>query len=224
MSFILDALRKSESERQQDTRPSIARIPDAVPPRRLPAWALGTMAVLSLGVVGLGVAWWQTARPPSSAAAPALDAPGSTPLPLPPRGDASSPAPTRPAASGEAGAERPLRLARSTLREAAEADLAGDRSTAQAAAGPRAARAPDAAAALPAIDAELPRYVAEAGLPALRLELHAYDQSPSGRFVFINGSKYVEGERLSEGPQLIAITADGAVLLANGRQMLLRQE
>src|SRR5690606_23301462 len=60
VSFILDALRKSESERQQDSKPSIARIPSAVPQHGLPPWALATMAALGVGIVVLGGAWIST--------------------------------------------------------------------------------------------------------------------------------------------------------------------
>lgn len=72
MSFILDALRKSENERQQDRPPSIARIPSAVPPPRLPAWAIVTMAALGLGVVVLAGAGLMLLRePPAPAVTPA---------------------------------------------------------------------------------------------------------------------------------------------------------
>jgi len=57
VSFILDALRKSESERQRDATPSIARIPSAVPQQSLPPWAIATMGALGFGVVVLAVAW-----------------------------------------------------------------------------------------------------------------------------------------------------------------------
>ncbi|RPI60592.1 MAG: hypothetical protein EHM50_07140, partial [Lysobacterales bacterium] len=61
-------------------------------------------------------------------------------------------------------------------------------------------------------------------LPPLRLELHAFSTQPRERFVFINGRKYVEGERLTEGPQLVAIEPTGAVLVHAGRRFLLVQE
>ena len=61
-------------------------------------------------------------------------------------------------------------------------------------------------------------------LPTLRLELHAFNAQPRNRFVFINGRKYVEGERLAEGPMLVSITPTGAVLTHLGRRFLLVQE
>jgi general secretion pathway protein B len=62
------------------------------------------------------------------------------------------------------------------------------------------------------------------GLPQLRLELHAFSERPSERYVFINGRKYVEGERLPEGTQLVSITPTGAILSQYGQQFLLLPE
>jgi general secretion pathway protein B len=58
-------------------------------------------------------------------------------------------------------------------------------------------------------------------LPALRLELHAYSPNPADRFVFINGTKYVEGAMLAEGPRVVSIAPNGAVLVYVGRRFLL---
>jgi hypothetical protein len=58
-------------------------------------------------------------------------------------------------------------------------------------------------------------------LPELRLELLAFREQPRDRFVFINGRKYVEGDRLIEGPQLQSIAPTGAVLVYAGRRFLL---
>ena len=73
---------------------------------------------------------------------------------------------------------------------------------------------------LPADAQSLPSAAALAAegvaLPALRLELHAFNTEPRNRFVYINGRKYVEGERLVEGPSLASITPTGAVLTHSG--------
>ena len=58
----------------------------------------------------------------------------------------------------------------------------------------------------------------------LHLELHAFSPQPRDRFVFINGRKYVEGDRLVEGPLLVAIQPTGAVLTHAGRRFILVQE
>jgi hypothetical protein len=61
-------------------------------------------------------------------------------------------------------------------------------------------------------------------LPTLRLELHAYGERSSDRFVFINGRKYVEGDRLADGPELLTIAPNGAVLRHLGQRFLLTPE
>jgi general secretion pathway protein B len=61
-------------------------------------------------------------------------------------------------------------------------------------------------------------------LPELRLELHAYADRPGDRFVFINGRKYAEGQRLNEGPEIVAIAPNGAVLSHLGHRFLLSPE
>jgi hypothetical protein len=58
----------------------------------------------------------------------------------------------------------------------------------------------------------------------MRIELHRFREQASERFVFINGRKYVEGDRLSEGPQLVSIVPAGAVLVHAGRRFLLVPE
>ncbi|MFO7285760.1 MAG: general secretion pathway protein GspB [Gammaproteobacteria bacterium] len=74
MSFILDALRKSERERRQEIPPSIARIPDAVPSRATPTWAIATIAVLGACVLALGGAWIYTVvTEPAGTTAPGAD-------------------------------------------------------------------------------------------------------------------------------------------------------
>jgi hypothetical protein len=81
---------------------------------------------------------------------------------------------------------------------------------------------------LPAQSPALPSAAALAAegvsVPPLRLELHAYGAQPRERFVFINGRKYAEGERLTEGPQLVSIEPTGAVLAYSGRRFMLVQE
>ena len=221
MSFILDALRKSESERQQDARPSITRIPDAVPQRAVPTWALGTIGILALGVFVLAAAWWRTgAAPPSgadrgSAASVIVDVTPAAPLPrLEP-------------ASRDAPAEAGTASRRTGLRDAAAGAAAPLRDAAAGAAAPtrdrpvieRAAPAPVSIDPLPASYASM---ASQLGLPPLRLELHVYNRDdPASRFVFINGKRYGEGDTLSEGPRVIAIDGQGVVLLAGGSQLQL---
>jgi general secretion pathway protein B len=60
MSFILDALRKSESERQREIAPSLAHAPLAGVRRETPGWVWLVIALLSLALVASGAAWWRS--------------------------------------------------------------------------------------------------------------------------------------------------------------------
>ena len=60
MSFILDALRKSENERQQSEVPSISNVPAVGHNTRIPTWAVASIAALSASILLLGWAWWHS--------------------------------------------------------------------------------------------------------------------------------------------------------------------
>lgn len=60
-----------------------------------------------------------------------------------------------------------------------------------------------------------------AEIPALEVNVHTYARAPEGRMVFINMKRYGEGDRLSEGPVIDAITPDGVVLVHDQRRFRL---
>ncbi|RMF97881.1 MAG: hypothetical protein D6727_04545 [Gammaproteobacteria bacterium] len=222
MSFILDALRKSEHERQDRLTPGIA---DARQRRagggRAP-WLLLLSLLLAANAVLVA---WLLLR----------DAGGSGPqtvaLPVPPAGQ---PAPL--------GDLKPLPEASETLREPAPAAPAlkadGPAAGAGATAAPRvtaeqippspaagetpAPPAADSGEVLPSLQQLVLGGLLE--LPPLRIDMHVYSDDPGRRFVFVNMRKYREGERLREGPLLERITADGVVLNHQGRRFTLARE
>ncbi len=211
MSFILDALRKSENERQRSEVPGLSQVPLATPQSQVPRWALGVIGVLVATVLALGGAWWQSMRAPvaGTASAPTLER--SVELPPPS---------SRSAAPQQAAPSRPLPEDRATSSLATAAS-----GSPGVEAGMPALAAPQAdAPSTPALPS--PAALAAEGilLPSLRLELHAFGAQPRERFVFINGRKYVEGDRLAEGPQLVSIEPTGAVLAHSGRRFMLVQE
>ena len=55
----------------------------------------------------------------------------------------------------------------------------------------------------------------------LHLDLHVYYADPARRMVFVNGRKYVEGERLDDGPMVDEIVPDGVILDRGGQRFLL---
>jgi hypothetical protein len=61
-------------------------------------------------------------------------------------------------------------------------------------------------------------------LPDLNLQLISYSEDASQRFVFINGFRYRQGQRVQNGPLIVSIAADSVVLQQQGRDFLLTPE
>jgi general secretion pathway protein B len=222
VSFILDALRKSEHERQRSTVPGLTHVPLATAPAPLPRWAIAAIAALGVAVLVLAGAWWQSTRSTDASTAPP-QAVRSVTLPPPTAVPETAATAPRPAASERGQVAGSLATAATTESGAATpADTAPPSSTLSlslpAAAAPTRAGADDAIPTAAALSAQ------GVALPPLRLELHAFSERPSERYVFINGRKYVEGERLPEGTQLVSITPVGAVLSQYGQRFLLVPE
>ena len=55
MSFILDALRKSEHERQRQTGPALVETPVAAPKPKSNVWATAAIALLVVNLVAIGL-------------------------------------------------------------------------------------------------------------------------------------------------------------------------
>jgi hypothetical protein len=56
----------------------------------------------------------------------------------------------------------------------------------------------------------------------LRLTVHVWADKPAERLVFINGRKYVQGDRIEDKVLLEEITQEGAMVSYQGRRSLLR--
>lgn len=124
MSFILDALRKSEHARQQQTGPGLAEVPVVAPRPRSNVWATAAVALLIVNLVGVGVllvrrankdeavpaAATEQAPAPAASAAPAAPPPAVTTAP------ASTPAPV---------AAAPVTPRRNPLAEEVDGEAAG---------------------------------------------------------------------------------------------------
>src|SRR3984957_13378716 len=86
MSFILDALKKSETDRQRQNGPALFEVKVAPPRNGLPLWAIGLAALLAVNLV---IGAWVLLRRPATAeasatAAPAQAAASGPPLQPPP--------------------------------------------------------------------------------------------------------------------------------------------
>lgn len=216
MSFILDALRKSEIERQRQSGPSIAELPVAREDRRLPValLAIGLLLAVNVGVL-LFFLMRDAGRPsaddPPAAvtAMPAVTAPAPAPL-------AAGPAPATVMTPGEDAAPAPAQAFPdpATLPpDAPDPTLLPDTPFATADGGVTYSEGPPpSAAGLTALTA---------GLPELTVDLHIFADDPAKRAVFINGRRYTQGDAIAEGPRVEEITRDGAVLNYRGQRFLL---
>ena len=223
MSFILDALRKSELERQRQSGPSIAELPVARDNRRMP------LALLVIGVllaVNAAVLLYFMTRDGKDATAAAEPAPAIAATQIAAAPVAVAPMP-QPATGPAAAATEPGTQPEDTL--AAEAGPTMDATAPPPAPDPT--LLPDAPVtyatshvdqSAPSIE-ELPAQ-ATAGLPELSVDLHIYAEDPAKRAVFINGRRYQRGGVLPEGPTVEEITRDGAVLSYRGQRFLLPRQ
>jgi general secretion pathway protein B len=227
MSFILDALRKSEHERQRSSVPGLSHVPLTAPRQELPKWAVALIGLLAIAVIALGVAWLvgRSPPPPELAAAPRAAKP-AVPLPLPPEPSpatrSAQPPPTRaPSAEPLAAAVPNNEGPRPTPRAQAPAQATEPPVDASA----NAARAARPETARSTSEPTLPSAAALAAegisVPALKLELHAYSERPAERYVFVNGRKDVEGDTLADGPKVVTIEPNGVVLSQLGQRFLL---
>jgi general secretion pathway protein B len=228
MSFILDALRKSEHARERRALPGLVELPASRrSPSRLP-WILGGVGVLLL--VNIVVLFLVLARPSAPPAAvtvtPPATAAGTARTPAAPAPSAALPAPPRPAAAPvrplaaetEPGADPELeRPEAPPPPRAAREPYAAERAAAEREFHPRAA-----VAGVPSIH-DLPAQ-ATAGLAPLNIDLHVYSADPAQRFVIINGQRLHQGGQTKEGPTVEQITPEGAILNHQGTRFLLPRE
>lgn len=221
MSFILDALRKSEHERQRSALPGLSHVPLATPSPGLPRWAIVVIGSLAAAVLVLGGAWWQSTRAPADVAAPLATV--ERPVTLPPA-PTTSEQPANPVVERAATprASEPASGGASALANAAAP--AAQPVPGEASFSPPADPQPAPAADEPVLPSAAALLAQGIVVPPLHLELLRYREQAQDRFVFINGRKYVEGERLVEGPQVVSIVPAGAVLAHAGRRFMLVSE
>jgi len=221
MSYILEALRKSEQERSLGRVPHPGREPPAPPPRRsvgtrLWPWLAGVGLTVNLGLLA-----WIALRPePVSDRSVAEAVPPAPPVPSPAVSSVSVPqVPAQPV--------QPVPIVeRETPPPASRAEGAAPPAVSKTSAGPQPMIPQPAGGAVPGGEVPVPRPPLWEEMPeAFRqrvvrpeLEVHFYTERPARRFVFIGLKKYREGERLANGLVLEAITPEGAVLSSGGHR------
>ncbi len=227
MSFILDALKKSEIERQRQSVPGLIEASVVRRRSRLPVWAVVLGALLGINLLVLSFTLMRKTAPATHAALPAERASSAAinapPLPKPfsPLDGAPVYAPEIPIARLDDAAAVPSTAAR-------PAPAVG-----MGAAPARRAHRPDplltdqeanneAQEVLPSMS-EISLSGSQA-LPELHLDVHVYSTKPSERFVYINMRKYHEGTTLQEGPAVEHIRRDGVVLNHKGLRFVLPRQ
>jgi general secretion pathway protein B len=238
MSFILDALKKSESDRQRQNGPALFEV--KVAPRRvgLPLWAV-TIGVL-LGV-NLIIVMWMLLRHPAAHTDTAAAASGATTTPAPVAQPTAQPqalpVPTPPVVSTAASAAATPTVPTPVANAAQAQGLppAAPNSTGSGEVNPE-DLAP-AAEPAPVLGSHVKRGTAEGvplyqdaaavpgmHIPELRLDLHVYAEHPEERFAMINMKKVREGDSLPNGVHVESITPEGVILSASGSRFLLPKQ
>lgn len=219
MSFILDALKKSENERQQQSGGEFSSVPtspsDARPARWL--WLLAALLAINVAVL-LGILMRPDVR--------STTAPGTEEVQLPAMPAAQEPGGAAPTAAASfadqverARQQQPVQNASETMTEPG-AEPAAEATPATSV--PPTSAAASGGERIPTIE-EL-RLSGSLQLPELHIDIHVFSENPAERFVFINMAKHREQSRLEEGPVVREITADGVILQYQGRSFLLSRE
>jgi general secretion pathway protein B len=228
MSYILEALKKSDQQRQRGATPTLqaAQVTVAAPKRPLFIY-YGLLAAVLLGA-GIMIGWlrpWQPEQPPpetepiaakspisiSQQAAPAsLTAPPemlsktAQEFPTPNLARAGQPVPM-------AGAMKPNNPALDSSETPSAAAPIPDKSMPEKPAS--LAGVAQEQKAIPLDELPLP---IQREIPAMTVQLHAYSSNPSERLVSINSIRLREGGSLMLGLRLEQITPDGMVFSYKG--------
>jgi general secretion pathway protein B len=222
MSYILDALKKAERERQRGAVPTISvDLAEPMPAKRT-SYGLYVGAAAGLLILGVAIGAYRplgraaasatTAIPvvhaaaPQAAPAPAVEQHAPRPIPRP-----IAPVVEKPVASQAA----PIPALQPSANTAPVAPVAS-----QVKATPAATPSPETMPVEPAENqpwalADLPLNVQQE-IPAMNVMFHAYSSDPAQRLVEVNGKPMHEGESLSAGLKLEKITQDGMVFSYKG--------
>jgi general secretion pathway protein B len=241
MSFILDALKKSEIERQRQSQPGLMDTPTAQRRGRLPLWAILLGALLAINVVVLAVMLLRSGAP-VAASTPKRRTEHTESAPLaedkaPAVADHFSPLGQTPVYAPEIPVNTADGVVTGTSAASQVAPLAAPlgapHSIAQRSAPRPAPRRADPLLSdedakadndevLPSINQV--NLTGAQALPELHLDVHVYATKAGDRFVYINMRKYHEGNSLPEGPVVEHIRRDGVVLNYQGLRFILPRQ
>ena len=234
MSFILDALKKSESDRQRQSGPALFEVKVTPPRPRFPYWALALAVLL---VINIAVGAWVFLHRPPPAEAPnqtAASAASTGPQNAPPQAAVAASQPAAAAAptvitvpapaAASAGRPEPV-LSNSDTKDASQnpddyAPAVPSDKQNQDQAGTHVRSGTESGLKSYADAATSP----DSHMPALRVDLHVYAAKPEERFVLINMHRLHEGDSRPEGVRVESITPEGVVLSYQGAKFILEHE
>jgi general secretion pathway protein B len=228
MSYILDALKKADTERERSAVPGLHAQADGgsgIGDRRggLP-WGVIALAAIVLLAAVLAWAWFGRDEPAAAAPAPVAQTaptPIATPQPTPAPATTPSPPVAPPA-------RPPTQAPIAHMPPPAPAPPTATVATPTAPTTPS-TKAPTAAATAPASAAdtripgrnELPPEV-RAALPPLNVSGAVYAPQPAGRMLFVNGLVLREGDAVGEGLSVERIGPSASVLVFRGQRFELK--
>ena len=201
MSYILDALRKSDQQRQHGMAPTLSSAPIVSPTsaytQEKTAWL--PIGLLSIALIGTGVTigwlrpWQQDEAAPTPAAVAAKPA-ITTPVP----------------------AIVPATVVQTTTKAEPAAPEIGDRPQ-----FPLENRGLSPISAVPPIPSPISKPqppTSQPELPNVSITVHAYSANPRERIAAINRRLLHEGDEVAPGLKLEQITEDGVILSFRGRR------
>lgn len=235
MSYILDALRKSQQARQPGTTPRTGAVHNISLALPVSGWWLALGVVLLFALLAAAYLFWRNVA--GNLPSPASDSVTSGPAEAVPVPDS---APTSPVA-----VQKPVPVPEAPAKEITPvADLAEQAKVPVPVAPPKkimaarpekksaTIRLPDAGKvvaaepALPLVTDDTPLLQQmpqdfQHSLPSLAVTIHVYSHEESQRILFINNREYQKGSRMEGGIRVEDIVPDGAVLSFRGERFKL---
>ena len=206
MSYILDALRKSDQQRQRGTTPTllIAQA-TAAEPRQPPYFIYGLLAAVLVGA-GIVIGWLHRSKlePPAAQTIAAK--------PLEPSARQTAPAPVTPA-----GPAQFLSSARTPATPPKSVTAAAEDALTPVSEKPVNTGGPTDPMQVPKVMTigELPASIRQE-LPGMQISLHLHSTKPGNSFVSINNQMLQEGAYPAPGLRLEQITPDGMIFSYKG--------
>lgn len=214
MSYILDALRKSEQERQRGKVPDIhgAASDSHEMGKKANIWPAITVAVVTINLAILGYFWFQFAgdagkSDPAAQPLAEVESPAVTPTPA----IAAQPAKSAPSVATIAKPQpRSSKSSAALVQSPSQPELIESKVMTT---DTESQHVPSVGY-LPQLE-ELPAYERD-GIPDMTFSSHMYSSISRFRSVIINGKRLKEGQYLNEQLQVREITESGVVLSRNG--------